>query len=406
MPDWVHAKLQMPVHALLDEVMRSRPAEEPIMKKVMPFPSSDRTSSPYGLNVPSTSTYWVLPQPPSSSAPTPEARKTYLMATLNTTPDSFSDGAQHASLPAALAHAAASVAAGADIIDIGGYSTRPRAAFVSAADETQRVVPVIRAVRAAAGALRRVPLSVDTFRAEVARAAVLAGANCINDVCAFAGPAYPPSAESAVQFAGMRAAARELAVPVVMMHSRGDAAANKDYASYAAAPDAGGGAGVIEGVRVELGEKVQRAVRGKGGIRRWLVMVDPGVGFSKTLEGNLEILRHASELTADVPLHNSVSSNPVTPYASAWRNPLVGFPLLIGASRKSFLGVLLSQPSPPANPDASSDVHPGRDTSPKERVYATASAVSCAVQQGAAVVRVHDVEEMADVIRVASALWR
>ena len=129
---------------------------------------------------------------------------------------------------------------------------------------------------------------------------------------------------------------------------------------------------------MELGDKVDAAVRGRGGLRRWLVIVDPGIGFSKTVEGNLVLLKRASSLT-------SREEN----------NVLAGFPQLIGTSKKSFLGKILS---------SRVGSSPGRSTTPGERGWATAAAVSCAVQQRVAVVRVHDVFEMGDVVRVADSL--
>jgi len=303
------------------------------------------------------------------------------MAILNVTPDSFSDGSDHTALPAALAYATSSAAARADIVDVGGYSARPGAAYVSPDEETRRVVPVVEGIRALALDRRTedVLISVDTFRPDVARAAVLAGANCINDVHAFTGPDYPPSLGSASAYlADMKRTARELAVPVILMHSRGDAGANKDYSHYDS---------VVQGVVKELGEKVEAVVRGPGGVRRWLVMVDPGIGFSKSLDDNIQVLRDSSSITANERTADG-----------AW-NPLRGYPQLVGVSRKSFLGTILSRP----DEDGKSL---GRQTTPKERGWATAAAVACAVQQGAAVIRVHDVAELGDVVKVADSIWR
>jgi dihydroneopterin aldolase / 2-amino-4-hydroxy-6-hydroxymethyldihydropteridine diphosphokinase / dihydropteroate synthase len=318
------------------------------------------------------------------------------MATLNATPDSFSDGSDHNTIDTALTYARTSVSGGADIIDIGGYSTRPGAAHVTSQEEIDRVVPVVQAIRGLNGQTgandgteptrlehktKEALISVDTFRWDVARAAVLAGANCINDVYAFMGPAWPLDSSSAAHFLEMRKVARELAVPVIMMHSRGDAGSNKDYSIYhgtsAESP-------IIVAVRAELGQRVDAAVRGPGGLRRWLVIVDPGVGFSKSLDDNLELLRSASALTRSTGRQNV--------------NPLAGYPQLIGASRKSFLGAILAQPD-------NEGAYEGRPTKAKERDWATAAAVSCAVQQGAAVVRVHDVLELGDVVRVCNMLW-
>lgn len=227
-------------------------------------------------------------------------RKTHLMATLNVTPDSFSDGSVHNTMPTALSYVSEAVTAGASIIDIGGYSTRPGAAFVDVQEEVERVVPVVQAIRELNSVSRDVLISVDTFRPEVAEASILAGANCINDVYAFTGPTSYPSVASDGEkcMAEMKRVARKTAVPVVLMHSRGDAGQNKDYSAYDYAHDGA----VLEGVRVELGEKVDAIVKGKGGIRRWYVIMDPGVGFSKTVEGNLEVLRDGARISADISI--------------------------------------------------------------------------------------------------------
>ena len=263
-------------------------------------------------------------------------RKTHIMATLNVTPDSFSDGAKHDTLPAAIRYVSSSVAAGATIIDIGGYSTRPGAAFVSVEDEIARVLPAIKAMRHSAtlkafsssqqnddndvalsdDLIKRivdVPISLDTFRWEVAEAGIKAGANCINDVYAFTGPGSWPLSPAgtekgereALYVSKLKAVAREYAVPVILMHSRGDAGKNKDYSEYAYAEDKFGRGSVLEGVRVELGAKVDQIVLGKRGVRRWLVVADPGIGFSKTLDGNLEILRSARDVVAGVKIGDS-----------------------------------------------------------------------------------------------------
>jgi dihydroneopterin aldolase/2-amino-4-hydroxy-6-hydroxymethyldihydropteridine diphosphokinase/dihydropteroate synthase len=367
--------------------MSTKGADEPPMYKLLPFPSS-----PSG----DTASTWTCWKYPLAERPSSSPRKTHLMATLNTTPDSFSDGSDHVDIPSALAYVQESVAAGAHIVDIGGYSTRPGAAFVSSEEEINRVIPIIKAIRSlpwpsgVRNAARDVLISVDTFRPDVARAAVLAGANCINDVYGFAGPQYPLDETSARHFLEFKKVARELVVPVILMHSRGDAGTNKDYSAYSHAADGSGA--VVEGVKIELGERVEAAIKGPGGLRRWLVIADPGVGFSKTLEGNLQVLRNASKITSDPTLSPSPHSALPCP------NALYGFPLLIGASRKSFLGAILGNPDP-------TSAYDGRDTAPKEREWATAAVVACAVQQGALVVRVHGVHEMGDVVRIANALW-
>ncbi|KAG6888174.1 hypothetical protein C0995_010122 [Termitomyces sp. Mi166 len=369
-PDFIHPVFQRTISILINAL----PEEDPSMRRVMPFPRYPLPADYAWIHpdvpvVPPTLTHWTYPITQGKTPRHPSQRKTHLMSTLNATPDSFSDGAVHNTLETAMAYARESIDAGASIIDIGGYSTKPGAAFVSTEEETNRIVPIIKAIRGLEasssdpdGHMKEVLISIDTFRWEVARAAVLAGANCINDVYAFTGreDAWPSADAEAIQrseesMAGMKSVAREFVVPVVLMHSRGDAGKNKVYDQYGSAPGT-----VIRGVQTELGAKVERIIKGKGGVRRWMVIVDPGIGFSKTVEGNLEILRDGASIVADVKVEGK-------------RNPLGGYPQLVGTSRKSFLGVILTQGER------------GRETLPKERVWATATGVVCAVQQGALV---------------------
>ena len=391
-PENIHPVHKKSIRRLLSELMSTQSNDIPTMNKVMTFPihshtSTESASSALLRNVPATSTYWKFPSRDSRTQHS-AVYKTHIMATLNMTPDSFSDGSIHNTLPTALAYVKSSVNAGAAMIDIGGCSTRPGAAYVSAEDETARVVPIIEAIRASPDLeISRVLISVDTFRHDVARSAVLAGANCINDVYAFTGPAYPLNEDAVRHLFEMRRISRELAVPVVLMHSRGDAGTNKDYSDYEN-PDVVGTRddAVLKGVALELGEKVNAIVCGRGGVRRWLVMVDPGVGFSKSVEGNLALLRQASVVTGEVLPGRVV-------------NPLRGFPQLIGTSRKSFLAAILASKD-------EEGTYTGREVPPMERGWATAAAVACAVQQGVAVVRVHQVWELGDVVRISDALWR
>ncbi|KAF9530613.1 Dihydropteroate synthase-like protein [Crepidotus variabilis] len=404
-PHYVHPTLKKTVETLLNDIVDP---STPQMKKLIPFPGlhikipsvmDDVTFD----HVPHTRRTWKH----SSFGP----HQTHVMATVNATPDSFSDGGDNNTIPVALSYISSAVQAGATIIDVGGYSTRPGADFVSVDDEIDRVCYLIRAIRGEdhenpdeqgpdmrenplglSEAVIDIPVSVDTFRWEVADMAIRGGANCINDVYAFSGPdAWPPPQEDAAKeksqehMDNMKEVTMRFMTPVILMHSRGDAGKNKDYSAYNYAKTRpGSGSAVLEGVRVELGEKVDRIVKGRGGIRRWLVIVDPGIGFSKTLEGNSEVLRSAQDVVADV----YIGAGP------AYKNPLRGFPQLIGASRKSFLGAILAtEPS-------------GRETQAKERKFATAAAVTYAVQQNALVVRVHDVQEMMDVVKVAKALYQ
>jgi dihydroneopterin aldolase/2-amino-4-hydroxy-6-hydroxymethyldihydropteridine diphosphokinase/dihydropteroate synthase len=226
------------------------------------------------------------------------------MATLNVTPDSFSDGSEHDTLPTASAYAKESVSSGADIIDIGGYSTRPGAAAVDTDEERRRVLPVVQAIRSISDIeCSRVPLSIDTFRWEVAEAALEGGANAINDVYAFTGPrsGWANDEEALENMNKMKTLAQQYCTPVILMHSRADAGKDKDYSAYAYAEKTGTPA-IVEGVRVELGEKVEYIMRGKGGVRRWLVIADPGIGFSKTVEDNLKLLRYGARVVDDVKI--------------------------------------------------------------------------------------------------------
>ncbi|KAF9452819.1 Dihydropteroate synthase [Macrolepiota fuliginosa MF-IS2] len=385
-PDYVHPVLGRPIRTLLGNVRHDE--NDPPMRRVLPFPNLPHVPLPDSIEPPATLTYWL--HPAISSTPPPDTKtKTRLMATLNVTPDSFSDGSDHNLLNNAISYIEQSVSYGADIVDIGGYSTRPGAAFVSVDEEILRVAPVVQAIRSKSDEnICHIPISVDTFRWEVAQAAVEVGANIINDVYAFTGPKSHPGSwqedEEALQImVKMKELARRYSTPVVLMHSRGDAGQHKDYLTYAYAKGLDTSA-VVEGVRSELGEKVERIIKGKGGVRRWLVIADPGIGFSKTVEDNLELLRHGAQVVEDVKIRQG---------ENGCRNPLAGFPTLVGTSRKSFLGTILSQ-----GPR-------GRATTPKERVWATGATVACAIQQGAMIVRVHDIKEMADVVVVADALW-
>ena len=344
------------------------------MRKIVSFPSR-----PYD-------------EPPAPTDPEPAiwtwGIKTYLMATLNTTPDSFSDGGDHVSLTAATSYARSAVEAGADMLDIGGYSTRPGSGFISPDEEIERTVPVIQAIRKYEGnSLTPVPISVDTFRADVAEAAIRAGANCINDVYALTGPhvgVANVSADVAVKDqdeieisdgGAMLQTAARLGVPVILMHSRGPADKNKDYSMY--------GGGVVEGVKKELGSRVQRALR--AGVRRWNIIIDPGIGFSKDVESNLELMRRGVELNAAAPEDGRRSDHKLP---TAAKTGLEGYPVLVGTSRKAYLGRLTSK------------------MTAKDREWATAAAISAAIQQKADIIRVHKVDAHKDVLIISDAIYR
>ncbi|OZM70894.1 dihydropteroate synthase [Amycolatopsis antarctica] len=260
------------------------------------------------------------------------------MGILNVTPDSFSDGGRYLDVEEALAHARAMWRCGADVIDVGGESTRPGAERVDAATETARVLPVIREL-----ADEGLVLSVDTSRAEVAAAALEAGARVINDVSG--GLADP----------GMARVAAESGVPFVLMHWRGHSRDMNALATYA---------DVVAEVRAELTERVDAALA--AGVRESAIVLDPGLGFAKRGEHDWELLRGLDSLLS------------------------LGFPVLVGASRKRFLGALLS------------DVD-GMPRPPGGRGNATAAVSALAAAAGAWGVRVHEVGSSLDAVRVAAA---
>jgi dihydropteroate synthase len=258
------------------------------------------------------------------------------MGVLNVTPDSFSDGGRYEDADTAIAHGLALFEAGADVVDVGGESTRPGgAAKVDAAEERRRVVPVVRGLRARGAG----PLSIDTTKAEVAAAALDGGADMVNDV---SGLRFDPAMGGLVAQRG---------VPVVLMHLRGDFLTMHREPRYR---------DVMAEVAAELREALARAEQ--AGVRREQTIVDPGLGFAKDAGHTLEAIRRLSELAA------------------------LERPLLVGPSRKSFIGRVLERPA-------------GND-----RLFGTAAAVAACILGGAHVVRVHDVREMADVARICDAV--
>ena len=257
------------------------------------------------------------------------------MGVLNVTPDSFSDGGLHADAEAALAHGLSLFEQGADIVDVGGESTRPGGAqAVDAEQEIRRVAPVLAALRARGAGL----LSIDTTKAAVARAALDAGADMVNDVSGFT---FDPALLGLVAEAG---------VPAVVMHLRGDRTTMHAPQTYG---DVMGE--VIDELRTRVAE-AQRA-----GVMRARIVVDPGLGFAKNASQNLELLRRMPEMSA------------------------LECPVLVGPSRKSFIGKVLDLPV-------------------GARLFGTAAAVAAAVLGGAHLVRVHDVREMVQVVRLSDAI--
>ncbi len=284
--------------------------------------------------------------------PLPEiGRRTLLMGVLNVTPDSFSDGGQLDSVQAVVDRAEKMLADGADILDLGGESTRPGAAAVSATEEIARVLPALEALR---GAWPQVPVSIDTYKAEVADAALAAGADIINDIWgALHGLTAVERARWRAQATDGRAtvltptsmaqAAARRGCPVILMHNRPD----RNYADFW--PDVLG----------DLHASV--AVARAAGVAERQIWVDPGFGFAKGPAQNLEVLRDLSRIVS------------------------LGFPVLVGTSRKSTLGKVLG---------ATVD----------DRLEGGGATVVWAIQQGAAMVRVHDVREMARFARMADAI--
>lgn len=274
-------------------------------------------------------------------------RDTRIMSILNVTPDSFSDGGKHYNLDdAALTNTIKShIASGATIIDVGGQSTRPGSVQVSAEEELARVLPAIKLIRSIPEA-KGIAISVDTYRADVASETIHAGADIINDVSA------------GLMDSEMLPTVAKLGCTICLMHMRGTPETMNSLANYPS--------GVVEEVGAELLERVHAAE--EAGIRRWRIVLDPGIGFAKTQAHNLELLRRQAELRVYPGLE--------------------GLPWLVGTSRKAFIGKVTGVKEA------------------TERVWGTAAAISAAVQGGADIVRVHDVQEMAQVARMADAIWR
>ena len=278
----------------------------------------------------------VAPEPLPDALTAPG--RTLVMGVVNVTPDSFSDGGRWFEPDDAVAHGLALVAAGADLLDVGGESTRPGAGRVAVEDELARVLPVVRALVA-----EGVPVSVDTTRARVAREAVAAGAVVVNDVSG--GLADP----------AMHRTVADLGVVYVAMHWRGHADVMDSRATYD---------DVVTDVRRELAQRMDELAA--AGVRAEQVVLDPGLGFAKAGSDNWPLLARLDEIAS------------------------LGRPVLVGASRKRFLGHLLTGPD-------------GAPAPPLARDGATAAISALAAHAGAWCVRVHEVAGSADAVRVAAA---
>lgn len=257
-----------------------------------------------------------------------------MMGILNVTPDSFSDGGEFFDPDMAVEHGLKMAADGAAIIDVGGESTRPGSASVSADEQIQRVVPVIKALCEKTD----VPVSIDTYKFEVAQAGLEAGAGMINDITALSD-----------ERVGELAAERQM--PVVLMHMQGTPATMQIEPEYD---------DVVGEVLEFLLGRAERA--GKFGISKDMIFIDPGIGFGKTLEHNLSLLRNIDKFVA------------------------AGYRVLVGTSRKRFIGKIT-----------------GKEI-PAERIFGTAATVALCAAASVSIVRVHDVAEMVDVVKITNAV--
>ena len=268
-------------------------------------------------------------------------QRTLVMGVLNLTPDSFSDGGKYFRLPDAVKAALALQRAGADILDIGAESTRPGSAGVSESEELARLLPVLHALR---GRLK-IPISVDTQKAKVAETALSAGAEIVNDISGLRND--PRIAEVAARFGAT----------LILMHMRGTP---RTMQKGPFAKD------VLHDVKSGLRRSVTLARR--AGMRKSQIILDPGIGFGKSFEQNYELIARLPELAG------------------------LGYALLVGTSRKGFLGVTLARR--------------GRPLPAEERIWGTAASVAASILNGAHIVRVHDVEKMVQVARVADCVLR
>ncbi|HEX4543653.1 MAG TPA: dihydropteroate synthase [Candidatus Acidoferrum sp.] len=265
--------------------------------------------------------------------------RTLVMGVLNVTPDSFSDGGKFLDAGSAIEHALVMERAGADLLDIGGESTRPGSSATPAKEELARILPVLQGLRS----MLKIPISIDTQKFEVAEAALDAGAEIINDISGL---------KSDPRLAELAARRR---VPLILMHMRGEP---RTMQKAAFARD------VIKDVAQGL--KKSLAIARKAGVAKSQIILDPGIGFGKNFAQNYELLEKLPQLAK------------------------LGYPLLVGTSRKGFLGATLA--------------HDGKPAPPEERIWGTAATVTASVLNGAHIVRVHDVPEMVQVARVADRL--
>ena len=257
-------------------------------------------------------------------------KKTYIMGILNVTPDSFSDGGSYTNIELAVKHAKEMIEEGADIIDVGGESTRPGHKFVSDEEEINRVTPIIKILKNEI----HVPISIDTYKSQVAEEVLKLGVDMVNDIW---GLTYDEDMANVIG---------KYDASVCIMHNQEGTDYEKD---------------IIESIKDFLQNSIDRAL--KAGVKKDKIVLDPGIGFGKTFEQNLEVLRRLNELKT------------------------LGYPILLGTSRKSVLGNIVG-------------------CEPKERVEATVATTVCGIRDGVDIVRVHDVKENLQAAKIADKLYR
>lgn len=257
-------------------------------------------------------------------------KKTYIMGILNVTPDSFSDGGSYTNVEMAVKHAKKMVEEGADIIDVGGESTRPGHKFVSVEEEIKRISPLIKTLKKNIN----VPISIDTYKSQVAEEALKLGVDMVNDVW---GLIYDEDMANVIG---------KYDASVCIMHNQEGTDYDKD---------------IIESIKEFLQNSIYKAI--KAGVKKEKIVLDPGIGFGKTFEQNLEVLRRLNELKS------------------------LGYPILLGTSRKSVLGNIVGG-------------------EPRDRIEATVATTVCGIRDGVEIVRVHDVKENLQASKIADRLYR
>ncbi|CRG91416.1 hypothetical protein PISL3812_08464 [Talaromyces islandicus] len=349
-----HPRLNIPHKLMLEREFVLRPLCQLVPHERIPLPGMNLTYLSALNSLPPSDTVPIVTSPISPHVqpltPSDPKRKTAVMAILNVTPDSFSDGGQHFHSNDHLSNLTTTIrnfiSAGATIIDIGGESTRPTATKVSEEEELSRVIPAIKHIRSLPEA-DKIAISIDTYHARVAAEACAAGADIINDVSA--GLLDP----------GMLSTMAKTGKSVVLMHMRGEPSTMNKLNKYPS--------GLVQDVGAELLARVRAAE--DAGVRRWRIILDPGLGFAKIGDQNVDLLRRIPELSTDFP-------------------GLDNFPWLIGTSRKAYIG------------------HITGVQKASDRVWGTAAAVTASIANGADIVRVHDVKEMSQVAKMADAIYR